>query len=139
MTSLIDSLKSVVLTAPHAEATAAFYRDVLQLPLESEAHRGTQRHWAGPIGAQYFAIHEREGFWLPEPQPAAPTTIVSFTVRDLDRVRQHLGAHGVPVVRETKIGPMSFLAVTDPDGRYVCSGTPWPERKPSSAASRREG
>jgi hypothetical protein len=25
-------------------------------------------------------------------------------------------------------GPMSFVALRDPDGRQVCLGTPWPSR-----------
>src|SRR5262249_40384754 len=119
---IIRDFKSIVLTSPTPGPTAAFYRDVLELPLEEERHRGTARHWAGQVGALHFAVHQREGFWLPS---EAPATVVSFTADDLEPVLARLAERGVPVVARTQIGPMSFAAARDPDGRYVCFGTPW--------------
>jgi predicted enzyme related to lactoylglutathione lyase len=125
--TLVQEVKSVVLTTDNLDATAACYRDVLQLPLEEERHRGTVRHWACQFGSLHIAIHERQGFWLATAGAAEPPgTVVSFTVEDIDALREHLRARGVPVVAETKIGPMSFMAIRDPDGRYVCCGTRWP-------------
>jgi catechol 2,3-dioxygenase-like lactoylglutathione lyase family enzyme len=109
------------------DATAAFYRDVLELPLESERHRGTARHWACQLGSAHFAIHERESFWLPTAKGEAPGTIVSFTVSDLDALLARLETLRVPVVARQNIGPMKFIALRDPDGRHVCCGTAWPE------------
>jgi catechol 2,3-dioxygenase-like lactoylglutathione lyase family enzyme len=120
-------MKSVVLTSDTPDATAAFYRDVLNLPLESERHRGTVRHWACQLGSLHFAIHERASFWLPSTTAADPPgTVVSFTVEDLDAFREHLRERNVAVVAETRIGPMKFVALRDPDGRHVCCGTRWP-------------
>ncbi len=128
MKSLISDLKSVVLTSDSPERTAEFYREVLDIPLELEQHRGTQRHWACQLGSFHFAIHDRKGFWL---ETAAqhrdpPGTIVSFTVDDLDRLLARLTERGVEVIARSEIGPMSFVALRDPDGRHVCCGTPWP-------------
>src|SRR5262249_56370001 len=99
--------KSIVLTSSAPDTTVAFYRDRLGLPLEAERHRGTERHWAGQIGALHFAIHPREGFWLPEPSG----TIVSFTVDD---VEAFAAARALDVCARTRIGPISFIAVPAP-------------------------
>jgi predicted enzyme related to lactoylglutathione lyase len=129
---LVRDVKSIVLTSETPDVTAAFYRDVVGLPLEEEQHRGTPRHWACQIGALHFAIHEGRTFWLPSaPASAPPGTVVSFTTEDLAPLLAHLSSRGVEVVAPNKIGPMSFVAVRDPDGRHVCFGTPWPDRASS--------
>jgi predicted enzyme related to lactoylglutathione lyase len=123
----VHDVKSIVLISETADVTAAFYRDVVGLPLEEERHRGTDRHWACQLGALHFAIHQRNTFWLPTAASAQPPgTVVSFTAEDLDAVETRLAANSVAVVARTKIGPMSFIAARDPDGRHVCFGTPWP-------------
>ena len=125
--STVREMKSVVLVSDAPDATAAFYRDVLELPLESEQHRGTARHWACQLGPIHFAIHARDTFWLPSSAGGLPeSTIVSFTVEDIEALAGRLEALHVEVVARTKIGPMSYLALRDPDGRHVCCGTPWP-------------
>jgi catechol 2,3-dioxygenase-like lactoylglutathione lyase family enzyme len=124
---LIRDVKSLVLTSDYIDRTAAFYRDVLGLPLEPEQHRGTARHWAGQLGSIHLAIHDRRTFWLPTGEGPDPSSVVvSFTVEDLDALLAHLAAAGVEVVARTRIGPMSFVSLKDPDGRHVCCGTPWP-------------
>lgn len=131
-----SAMKSVVLLTDHVDTTAAFYRDVLELPLASEQHRGTARHFACQLGAQHFAIHDRATFWLPVAASADPPgTIVSFTVADLDALSDRLSRLGVPIVARQNIGPMKFLALRDPDGRHVCCGTPWPSRVSATSAS----
>jgi hypothetical protein len=100
---------------------------VLELPIELERHRGTEPHWAGQVGTLHFALHARAGFWLPS-APDSGDTVVSFTAAALEPLEARCAAQGVPVVARNRIGPMSFLAVRDPDGRHVCIGTPWPER-----------
>jgi catechol 2,3-dioxygenase-like lactoylglutathione lyase family enzyme len=125
--TLVREMKSVVLTSDAPDTTAAFYRDILGLPLETEQHRGTVRHWACQLGSIHFAIHDRKGFWLEwAPVEGPPPTVVSFTIVDLDAFLDHLRAQGAPVVARNRIGPMEFVALRDPDGRTVCCGTPWP-------------
>ena len=128
---MIREFKSVVLTSRNPDRTAAFYRDVLDIPLEEERHRGTLRHWACQLGALHFAIHPEEGFWLRTGSHAWPSTIVSFTVDTLEPLVARLADRGVAIESQTKIGPMSFVAVQDPDGRHVCFGTPYPQIKKS--------
>jgi hypothetical protein len=126
---VVRGLKSVILTSEQPAELAAFYRDVLMLPLEEERHRGTERHWACQLGDMHFAIHATGGFWLPVGGTGASSgTIVNFTIEDMAPMLAHLEARGVAVVARTKIGPMDFVALRDPDGRYVCCGTPWPSR-----------
>ena len=132
--NLISAFKSVVLTSDDPEKTAAFYRDALGLPLEEERHRGTLRHWAGMVGEMHLAVHPREGFWLPtSPKSDATGTIVSFTVGELGPIEARLAENRIEILARTKIGPMSFIAVRDPDGRHVCLGTPWPQTKRAEA------
>ena len=121
-----SGVKSINLTSDQPEATARFYREVLELPIELERHRGTEPHWAGQVGALHFAVHPRTGFWLPSATGGADT-VVSFTGA-IEPFEARFAAHGVPITARTRIGPMSFIAVRDPDGRHVCIGTPWPER-----------
>jgi hypothetical protein len=122
----VTCVKSIVFTSDQPEALARFYRETLQLPLEREQHRGAATHWAGQLGAIHLAIHAREGFWLPA-GAGSSSAIVSFTVERLDELLAHLQKLGVEVVARTQIGPMRFIAFCDPDGRYVCCGTPWPK------------
>jgi catechol 2,3-dioxygenase-like lactoylglutathione lyase family enzyme len=128
----VPTYKSVVLTTDHPDQTAHFYREVLGLPIEPERHRGADRHWAGPVGDLHFAIHPRQGFWLPTPAHGAADTIVSFTAA-VEPFEARFAAHGIEVIGRSKIGPMSFIAVRDPDGRNICIGTAWPERKQRAA------
>jgi catechol 2,3-dioxygenase-like lactoylglutathione lyase family enzyme len=134
---MIRDFKSIVLTSNTPDATAAFYRDVLGLPLAEERHRGTVRHHACAVGSLHFAIHERETFWLPSAGGEPLSTVVSFTVEDLDAVTARFASREIPIAARTKIGPMSFLAVRDPDGRNVCFGTPWPSRGHEGPPARR--
>ena len=119
---MIRGFKSMVLTSRAPEPLAAFYRDVLGAPLEAEQHHGTQRHWAGQLGAVHFAIHPTEAFWLPTEQRG----FFSFDIDDADKTVTLLGKKGIEVVARERIGPMKFLAVRDPDGNIVCLGERWP-------------
>jgi catechol 2,3-dioxygenase-like lactoylglutathione lyase family enzyme len=124
----IHAVKSIVLTTDDLERTATFYRDVLGLPLERERHRGTVAHYAGQVGTIHYAIHDRATFWLKTHAAPQGDAIVSFTIDDADAFAAHLAAKGVEITERTKIGPMSFVAFRDPDGRHVCCGTAWPDR-----------
>jgi catechol 2,3-dioxygenase-like lactoylglutathione lyase family enzyme len=133
----IQAFKSVVLTSPSHDVTARFYRDALLLPLEAERHRGTELHWACRLGEMHFAIHPSAGFWLPTSGDSdSSATFVTFTVEDIEASGSHLASRGVEIVARNKIGPMSFIAVRDPDGRLVCLGTPWPTGGGLQARSR---
>src|SRR5688572_27982937 len=73
---MIREMKSVVLVSDTPDVTAAFYRDVLGLPLEEEQHRGTLRHYARQLQSIHFAIHAREGFWLETSRSPEPATSI---------------------------------------------------------------
>jgi predicted enzyme related to lactoylglutathione lyase len=122
---IIRDVKSIVLTSDDIDRTATFYREVLDVPLELEQHRGTERHWAGQLGGVHIAVHDRATFWLPTTRAAEANVVVSFTVDDLDALLERLAAKHVEVTARRKIGPMTFVSMKDPDGRHVCCGTPW--------------
>jgi catechol 2,3-dioxygenase-like lactoylglutathione lyase family enzyme len=126
MKPLVRALKSVVWTSNDPEATAKFYREVLNVPLELERHRGVAEHWAAQVGDLHFAVHNTKGFWLGEGTGAGSGTYVSFTIDDIPAFLHHLAKHGVKVEAQNTIGPMKFVAIRDPDGRLVGCGTPWP-------------
>lgn len=129
MTPNIRGLKSIVLTSSNPDALAAFYRDVLGLPLEQERHKGTDVHWACQDGPLHWAIHPRDGFWLPANEAPENSTLLSFTIESLDAFLAHLQERGVEVVARRNIGPMKSVTIRDPDGRLVSCGTPWPARR----------
>jgi catechol 2,3-dioxygenase-like lactoylglutathione lyase family enzyme len=126
MSNLVSGVKSIVLTSDDPEQLAHFYRDTLQIPLEKEQHRGTDAHWACQYGALHIAIHPRAGFWLEADACNGAGTVVSFTVENLEALLSHLELLHVRVIQTRNVGPMKFVAFRDPDGRYVCCGTPWP-------------
>jgi hypothetical protein len=110
----------------YVDATAAFYRDVLGLPLELERHRGTERHWAGQVGGVHFAIHERETFWLGTAAVVEPPgTIVSFTVEDLDASPRSCRRAACPSWRSRRWAPCPWRCGIPTDGTCAAA-RPWP-------------
>jgi catechol 2,3-dioxygenase-like lactoylglutathione lyase family enzyme len=127
--ALISGFKSMVLLSDRPAELATFYQETLGLPLEREQHRGTRAHWACMVGALHMAIHPRHDFWLAAADPGAEAgtgTVVSFDVADLGALRANLDRLGIAVQAENRIGPMTFVAFRDPEGRWVSCGTPWP-------------
>ena len=126
------------MTSKAPDVTAAFYRNVLGVPLEEEQHKNTARHFAGKFGGVHVAVLPREGFWQGPGHPevalqpsaaedSAPGLLVSFTIEDLDAFLAHLARHDVEVVGLRDMGPTKIVTIRDPDGRRVGCGTPWTE------------
>ena len=136
--ALVRGVRSIVMTSKTPEVTAAFYRDILGVPLGEEQHENTSRHFAGKFGDLHIAVLPREGFWRGSGQPeaplvpapadgSAPAILVSFTIEDLDAFVAHLARHQVEVVGWRDMGPTKIVTIRDPDGRLVGCGTPWTE------------
>ena len=51
--------------------------------------------------------------------------MVSFTIESLEPFLARLEVLHIEA-EQRNIGPTQFVAFRDPDGRYVCCGTPWP-------------
>jgi predicted enzyme related to lactoylglutathione lyase len=116
----VEFLSAVLLTSRQPDRLAAFYRDVLGVPLREERHGSDPAHWGCELGDVHFAIHPahvdgdggggrgpvRLAFWVFD--------LRSFVAR-LER------EHGVSVVSPIEdLGESSLLTVVaDPDGNEV--------------------
>ncbi|HET7745723.1 MAG TPA: VOC family protein, partial [Vicinamibacteria bacterium] len=86
-------LSGVLLVSPDPARLAAFYRDVLQVPLEDEEHEGTRPHWGCTLGDVHFAIHPVEDF--PDRRSGVGAVKLAFTVFDLAAFLEGVKAKGV--------------------------------------------
>lgn len=124
MPERIEYLSAVLLTSPEPRRLAAFYRDVLGLPLEEERHDPEPAHWGCELGDVHFAIHpaKGEGSGAPHEGASVRAVHVAFFVFDLRALVERLEAeHGVSCLYPiTPLGSSSLAtAVRDPDGNEV--------------------
>lgn len=119
------ALSVVLLLAPDADKTAAFYRDVLGLPLAGEQHDGRHRHYAGRVGPLYFTVQPAADFAAP-PAGGYDALQLGFTVPDLDAFVGGLAAHNVtPLHPPQPFEYTRYVTLLDPDGRHVRVMAPW--------------
>jgi catechol 2,3-dioxygenase-like lactoylglutathione lyase family enzyme len=116
----IEFLSAVLLTSRQPDRLAAFYRDVLRLPLHEEQHDSEPAHWGCELGDVHFAIHPADdaGDAARGPGPMH----LAFWVFDLESfVRRLDREHGVRCRYPIQdLGSSSLVtAVTDPDGNEV--------------------
>src|SRR5262245_34158068 len=117
----VQSLAIVWLLAEHTERTAAFYRDVLGLPLSEERDPATsEKHSAVRMGPLRFIIrysHDVPG----ESRPQGRDSIeLCFTVADMDAFLAHARAMNVtPLHPPRPFLKTEFTTLRDPDGRIV--------------------
>ena len=110
---------AVLLVSQDPQRLAAFYRDVLGIPLEEERHDGTHPHYGCEVGDLHFAVHPVENF--DGRSPGVGSVKLAFEVFDLDAFLGRLTAHGVnPLYPPRALGKTSRItAVLDPDGNEV--------------------
>ncbi len=131
-TSGVDGLAVVLLLTRDTDRTAAFYRDVLGLPLAEEAHDRRHRHYACRLGGVYFTIQLASDLGAPEPGRSYDFLQICFTTADLDAFLLRLDEVKVaPLHPPRQFEQTRFITLLDPDGRHVRVMTPW-------RASRRE-
>jgi predicted enzyme related to lactoylglutathione lyase len=117
----IEFLSAVLLTSPDPARLAAFYRDVLGLPLREEQHDAGPAHWGGELGDVHFAIHPA-GDTMPEAGPGRGPVRLAFWVFDLESFVQRLASdHGVQCLYPLQeFGASSLVtAISDPDGNEI--------------------
>src|SRR3954465_7265150 len=85
-------LSVVLLLSDNPGRTAAFYRDVLGLPLVAEEHGGRHQHFACTSGSVYFTIQYASDFAGPPPSHGPDSMQLCFTVPDIDAFLRHLEA-----------------------------------------------
>jgi catechol 2,3-dioxygenase-like lactoylglutathione lyase family enzyme len=125
-TGLVEGLSVVLLLARDAGRTGAFYRDVLGLPLQEEAHDGRHRHYACQLGTVYFTIQPATDLSAQEAARGYDFLQLCFTVADLDGFLGRLaGLNVTPLHPPRQFEHTAYTTLLDPDGRHVRVMTPW--------------
>jgi len=118
MPQSIESLSAVMLVSPTPEGLAAFYRDVLGVPLEEEQH-GAKTYWGCSLGDVHFAIYACDDF-DEAPEVGAGALKLAFTVSDIDETAEDVEESGYELAYAPRdLGWCKMTAVRDPDGNYV--------------------
>jgi predicted enzyme related to lactoylglutathione lyase len=135
----IEFLSAVQLVSRDAERLAAFYRDVLGLPLEEERHDAEERYWACTLGELHVSIRPFVAVEDEHAQPSvdgkassdaerpergggvgAGAVKLAFAVIDIDDVVASLEERGVALVYAPRdLGWCKMTAIRDPDGNHV--------------------
>jgi len=114
----IEFLSAVLLASAEPARLAAFYRDVVGVPLHEEQHGTSRAHWGCTLGDVHFAIHPVESF--PGRQAGTGAVKLAFTVFDIEALARRLQADGIPLLyppRDT--GFFWTTAIHDPDGNLI--------------------
>lgn len=114
-----EFLSAVIVVSERPERLAAFYRDVLAVPLVPEQHGDSLPHWGATLGQLHFAVHDVRDF----PQhhgTGAGSVVLALAVDDLDELLAGMAGHGVtPLYPPEDLGWTRMTAVHDPDGNLV--------------------
>jgi catechol 2,3-dioxygenase-like lactoylglutathione lyase family enzyme len=115
---LIDRVTAILLISPDASALAAFYRNVLDLPLEDEEHDGMPLHYGCDVGGVHLAIHSSAGF-AGVPSRDAQSPVIVLGTSDVKAVAERLSANGVQTTGPTDHGFGRIVSFRDRDGNLV--------------------
>jgi catechol 2,3-dioxygenase-like lactoylglutathione lyase family enzyme len=122
----VTDLSVVLLMAADAAKTAAFYRDLLEVPLVGEMHDGRHEHFACLYGALYFTIQPAADMQAPQPDGGYDFLQLCFSVKNLDELIQSAARLGVRALHEPRsFEHTTYVTLLDPDGRHVRVMTPW--------------
>lgn len=115
----LRALHHIAVTTRNAEASIAFYCDVLgfrQLPRPPFNFRGA---WLYGYGFQIHVI-EHSAY---APDAAAPIDSrdrhLAFAVEDFDQARADLVARGIEFIERTNAGGVRQIFLHDPDGQTI--------------------
>jgi lactoylglutathione lyase len=112
-------LSSLVLFAPDAGRTAAFYR-ALGVDLEDEAHEDGPVHFAAELGPVHFAIYAAAGPGRAPDRRGGGSSFPGFYVGSLDQATAALDRVGARILTGHEQMPWGCRIVAeDPDGRAV--------------------
>jgi len=110
----VEFLSAVLLVSRNHDRLAAFYREVIGVPLEDEQHGESLKHYGCELGDLHFAIHPAGESY------GVGSVKLAFEVFDMDAHVKKLAAHGVKVLYPPRqMGPMTSTAIRDPDGNLV--------------------
>jgi catechol 2,3-dioxygenase-like lactoylglutathione lyase family enzyme len=113
----VENVSTILLASRDAAGLAAFYRDMLGLPLQEEGE-GARRRWGCALGDLHFSIHPLEDFG--EDEVGSGAVRLGFAVKDIDDMAAHLEGRGVELLFSPRdLGWGKTTAVRDPDGNTV--------------------
>jgi predicted enzyme related to lactoylglutathione lyase len=115
----VDQIKFVVgflLSSADPKRLAAFYRDVLNIPLKESTHGGTAAHFECDLGNVHFAIHP---IYPGQPKPVNTSARIGFAVFDIDKAQDNLKSRNIKFYGPTKADYGTSIALIDPDGNPV--------------------
>lgn len=118
MNEKIEFLSAVLLVSKDPGRLAAFYRDVVGLPIQVEEHGETDKHYGCELGDLHFAIHPVSNF---EGSLTGVGAIkLAFTVFDMNAFMKKIESLGIKLVYPPKDTGFSLMtALHDPDGNYI--------------------
>jgi len=114
----IEFLSAVLVVSENPERLAAFYRNVVGVPLKDEAHDTSLPHYGCNLGDTHFAIHPVETF--PDKRHGVGAVKVAFSVFDINALVGRLESKGVKLLYPPHdTGFFISTAINDPDGNYI--------------------
>jgi predicted enzyme related to lactoylglutathione lyase len=114
----IEFLSAVIVVSRDPGRLAAFYRDVVGLPLADERHGQSLPHFGCTLGDLHFAIHPVETF--PDRRDGVGSVKLAFNVFDLQAFADRLTVKGVKLLYPPKdTGFFISTAIEDPDGNFI--------------------
>ncbi len=118
MAERVEFLSAVHMVSRDAHRLAAFYADVLGVPLTLEEVGGANL-WTCTLGDLHFAIHDADDF-DDDSATGVGAIKLGFAVFDIDDVARTLEERGVSLLYTPKdLGWCKMTAIRDPDGNYV--------------------
>jgi lactoylglutathione lyase len=115
MTTLAKDLEIVFVYVSDIDRSVSFYRDVLGIPLEQDAHDLDWYAARFPSGVR-FALHGAHEGAMPQPPGSV---IVDFVVDDVDEALRRLEQAGVAIRSVMRERWGSTIEVADPDGHRI--------------------
>ena len=112
----VTGFGGVFVTSKDPKALAAWYRDVLGIPLES---------WGGAILRYDAPDHPPMALWNAMPSgsdeitPSKREFMINFAVDDLDAFVARLRAKGVAILKLESDQTGKFASILDPDGTKI--------------------
>ncbi len=114
----IEFFSAVLIVSENPARLAKFYREVVGVPLQDEAHGTSRPHYGCNLGDIHFAIHPVETF--PDRRNGVGAVKIALNVFDINALVDHLEKNGVkPLYPPHDTGFFISTAINDPDGNYL--------------------
>lgn len=121
----ITGIGGIFIQSPNRKALAAWYRDVLGIPVEPWGGTAFATDAPGHPAKLAFTVFSAHGAYM---APSTRDFMIDFAVDDLDAFLARLRAHGVAILKRDDSDPSgSFAWIMDPDGTKI---ELWQARRP---------